>query len=600
VANRIVGLDIGHYSIKAVEIETGLRTWDVVAFHEEVIVRDVAVESAAAVDEAGPEAEVADADLEPETEDTGEHALDLFTRDALRRLLARQPLAADAWIVSLRRDDTYLTPLTLPFGNIKEVQPILLPQLDGRIPVEADEMFIDAMIGGPAPEGGFLVHTAALAPSLMAAFLSDLAAVGIDPRIVDVQPWSLCGAPGIQTDSTGPVAVLDIGAEKSSVVVVSGGRMEFARVVSTGGETLTRALATEFHLPEDRAREGKHREAAILAPLPAGATPADDAASVSESLRRALKPLVRAVRASLLAHSTAFREPVTALRVVGGSSVLPGLDTFLSAELGVPCSVVTIPVTGAAAAEFAPHVSRFALATALALRLTQQPVASRFNLRKGSFAWRGSFEFIQSQVPALLAAAAAFVLCLGAMYAGRLVLLNSEASRLDEALAEMTELTFGEPVTAVGEIRRRLSAVSNVPRLHPEKSAWWYFSEIANMLADLQDSGTDIEARELDMDLSRFTFSVQGVAESAEAVDNLMSELGTVACLSEIARNDLSVGTGDLLTFRVQGKIDCEANPDGMAADGDTETDEPDEEAAEDEAPARGDEPRGAANGGAR
>lgn len=568
MANRIVGIDIGQYSVKAVTIETGLRSWELVAIDEEVIVRDVEDLTEDAELEPGDDDATPVPDEfgdEPDADADEQSFFDPETLAAILALKERGSLDGDAWIVAIRRDDAYLTPLTLPFGTTKEVQAVLLPQLDGRIPVEADEMFIDATVGGPADGGGFLIHTAALDADVIELMLSELAMVGIDPRIVDVQPWNLtCALRASDQAGLGPVALLDIGALKSALVVSTNERLEFSRVVVGGGESLTRALADEFNLSEERAREGKHREAAIVAPLPPGATAPDDSVAVSEALRKSLRSLIRSVRSTLLAHSTSFARPVERMFLVGSSARIPGLPEMLAEEIGIPCEALSITPTGPAAAAFAEAQSTFTPALSLALRATQQNAVSQFNLRRGRFAFRGSYEFLQSQIPALLGAAAVLLLCLGALYAGRMMLLRSEAAGLDRALGELTAQTFDEEVTSVGEIRRRLNAVSSAPRLHPDKSAFWYFVEIANMVADLQDIGTTVEAREVDIDLGRFTFVVEGVAESAQAVDDLMEELGSVACLTDITRNDLSAGTGDLLTFRVQGKIDCVANPDGQ------------------------------------
>jgi general secretion pathway protein L len=582
VANRIVGIDIGQYSVKAVIIETGLRSWELVSCEEEVIARDVEDVTDDAVlepdDDATPVPGGDESNLEGEEIEPDQTFFDAETLRAILALKERGALDGDAWIVAIRRDDAYLTPLTLPFGTPKEVQAVLLPQLDGRIPVEADEMFIDATVGGPADNGGFLIHTAALDADVLEKMLDELAAVGIDPRIVDVQPWNLTGALRAAGQAgAGPVALLDIGALKSAIVVATSERLEFSRVITGGGDALTHALADEFKLSAQRAREGKHREGAILPPLAPGAVAPDDTVAVSETLRRALRGLLRSVRSTLLSHSTSFTRPVERMFIVGSTARIDGLPELLSDELGIPCERLSISPSGPAAAAFETSAVTFSTALSLALRGTQQAAVSQFNLRRGRFAFRGSYEFVQSQLPALLSAAAVFLFCLGALYAGRMMLLRSEAGKLDDALVELTTQTFDEELTSVGEIRRRLTAVSTTPRLHPEKSAFWFFVEIANMVADLQDVGTTIEARELDIDLGRFTFVVQGVGESAQAVDDLMEELASVACLTDITRNDLSAGSADLLTFRVQGKIDCVANPEGRRRGAGPEADDSEE-----------------------
>lgn len=563
MSNLVVGLDIGQHSIKLIRLQVGLRSWEVQDWFEEPCLVDPPGTDLAAAPSESAEAEV-EASPPSVEEDADPDALPSVQVDALRRLADRGLLEADSVWVAAPFAWTYLTPLALPFRQRKDIESLLLPQLDDKLPEDVEDLLLDGFAGGPLKEGGFRIHSAAIRPERVASLIGTLESMGATLRGIDVSPYPLAqvlqlvpGAePGVAT------ALLDIGAEQSSIVICRDGMVEYVRALPGGSEALTRALATEFQLSSSVARDGKHAEGFVDPSI--GEGPIDRSSrdgAIAHACREALMPLLRRLRASLHAHATQSGTPVQTIWISGGGSLLPGLDGWLSQLLGVDVQRWSVqrPEWQKHPA-FAEEAPRWAMALGLALRGTPSARGSDFNLRRGPFAFRGSWEFLQSRIPHLLAAAAALALAVGVWGVGQRTLLRAEQARLDSALATLTEQAFGEVVSQPRAIRSRLQAVREGLRLHPERNAFWYFVEVANAVAWLQDNGARLEARTIDVDLGRFVFTLEGLADSAQTVDSLQTELGGVACLNDIARNDLSARPDGGFSFRLQGRVGCDSD----------------------------------------
>lgn len=563
MSGRVVGLDIGRYSVKAVVLNAKFRRWEVVEFAEELVELPV-VQAPEAND-----AETAPVPLEDAP------ALDTLGRGAmaaLDRLRQRGVLTADAVVTALPRDSVYFTQLVLPFSNPAQIADILPPQLDGKLPEEVDDLLLDFSVGGAASQGGFHVLAAATRPAGVAGMLAALGAHAVDPKVVDLSPFPLLTASralGLGTE--GSVAYVDIGWRETGVVIARGDQVQFARVIAGGGETLTEALADTFSLPLPRAREGKHREGFIDAGLPDSASPTgNDGYDAANACRNAVKPIVKRLRNTLQAHLGEAGEGVTSIVIAGSTARLPGLAEYIGQSLGIPCTAFGLEgAPGAAAvAGLAEDGARFATALGLALRAVSGTTGSRFNFRKGPFAYGGNYEFVRAQMVPMAIGIGAIVAATGLWIAGQFVLLRSERATLDEALATVTAEVFGEPVTDPRTITTRLTSIEGGPTLHASRSAFDLFVDAANVLGDLQDQGRELTAKSIDVDFTRFLFRMEGEAQNAETVDELQQELGGVECFGEVTRNDLTAipgGTG--FRFGLQAPIDCDRADAGAVAD---------------------------------
>lgn len=582
---RVVGLDIGRSNVRAVVLELNLRAYTLLEAVEEPITEPATGGSASGpVDPAGSDAgaearpddqqsNVEREEIPPEWEDTEPGApqttgLTVGQREAVARIAARGLMDVDAIFVALPSDDALLARVSLPFGSAREIEAVIAPQLEGRVPGEVEDFLIDFMRGDRAPSGEFVVYAAAVEPDRVASLLADLERTGVDPKGIDVPPFPLLGAAHalVETLPTGPVAVVDIGSDVTGVAIFAGDALQYARSFPGGGERVTDALAAMFSLEPDAAREGKHREGFIDLEIPASDAPSgDDGRDVAAACRSGAEAWARQLRRTLHAHATEWGAGVETIYLCGGGAQLPGLPELVTESLGVQATVIPANAPFAAnVPEFQQLAPRFATALGLALRGTSVQGASSFNVRKGEFAYRGSHENLRRRLPQV--AIGVVVLCvLGiAMALGRVAMLSAESEALDSALAELSEAVLGEAVTDPGDIQRQLRLGSVRPSFIPERSAYALFAEVSQTVGGTLDLGYDIRAQSVEVDLERRIFRVEGEADSAESVDTFQSELAARECFHSIERDDLSQRRdSEVFSFSVQGVIDCDGDPEG-------------------------------------
>lgn len=145
---RILGIDFGTWSIKAVEMESRWRRLEVLDFHE--------VKMPLQLSEPVP-----------------------MYQAALQQLLASLPSHPDKIVTSLPVDKIALRFLRIPIGNRKKVEQMYQFELEDNIPFKLEESALEHRI---SPDGrGSLVFTAVAPKKFVRSQLDWYQAIGVDP-----------------------------------------------------------------------------------------------------------------------------------------------------------------------------------------------------------------------------------------------------------------------------------------------------------------------------------------------------------------------------------------------------------------------------------
>jgi type IV pilus assembly protein PilM len=121
-------------------------------------------------------------------------------------------------------------------------------------------------------------------------------------------------------------ALVDIGAQLTTVVVHADGVPMIVRTIPRGGGELTAAVSNRLGVPVPEAEALKARIGLW----------AEKGAEVAEAVREALRPLINEIRGSFAYLSTSGRQTqVSRLVLSGGGGHLPGLPDSLAGQLDV-------------------------------------------------------------------------------------------------------------------------------------------------------------------------------------------------------------------------------------------------------------------------
>jgi len=517
MARRILGLDLGSHSVKAVELRQSLRELDVVQMR------------------ALPHA--AGCETPPEE---------------LHDFLVQHDLPLEGAVVALPGDRLSTRRLTFPFRDRRRLAPAVPFELEGVVAFPLGEFLTDWAV---TREGETQTSVlAGLAPRTeVEAILERLAPAQIDPRIVEAEGPVLANLSSLFT--LGETCVIaDLGHSKTTVTLLSGERAIATRTASVGGRDLTRAIASETGASEADAERMKHEEGVFDA---SGQIRSPAVAAVLDRFARALARFLGSIE-------DAVPEEPSELVLCGGGAHLHRLDEHLAGRLGLPVRRLQPPADGEGAAALAAgDPELFAPALALALRGSMR-ACTQMNFRQDDLAHRVDFRRVGREFRTPLALAA---LAVGLASAGILTGISTENRRGEllerEALARY-QASFPSEAPPRNVITAMQKAVSDAQDradtlgvYRGNLSALDILTEISARVPD----GLDVVFEELAID--RQVVQIKGHTPAFGEVDRLRAELAKYAPFSTIAVGDITRDArrgGQTFSMRISLSADGESS----------------------------------------
>jgi type IV pilus assembly protein PilM len=215
----------------------------------------------------------------------------------------------------------------------------------------------------------------------------------------DLEPFGLLAEPhaleqfwrtaNLADDEEGSIAVLDLGARKTSIHIFQGGELQFSRYVPTSGDAFTMALTgmiragdQEIELNTAQAEKLK-REHGIPSVEDRGKTGEGIPLSqLAVRIRPVLEKLETEISRSFDYYAFQFQgETITRLLLTGGGAQLKGIETFFSdrfdIRVGFLDPLAPIVIEDSPVFSEVDAAKRMVLTVAIGLAL---PLTERFNL----------------------------------------------------------------------------------------------------------------------------------------------------------------------------------------------------------------------------
>ncbi len=356
MARTRIGVDVGSTAVRVAEVAAG----DI-----PVVVR------------------AAQVPLPPGVVEAGEVRQPEAVAEALRELWSKSGVKSKQVHLGVGNQRVVVREVALPWLPEKELRDTLGFQVQEFIPMASDEAVLDFDPLGEMDQGGRrmvrILLVAAHKPMVNALVEAALAAK-LDPQGIDLTPFAVIRAVGtgdeaLDLDSSGDEAIVDIGAQVTSICVHDRGVTRFVRMLPSGGRDITLALASGLSVDEDVAERLKRGEPiempaqggpavepsadqpAIELPPPADSLPVagppvdtlpveaprgvpavlPDPAEVRQLALTRAGSFVDEVRSSLEFYTAQMpNAQIGRVLVVGGGSRLDGLLELLQERLPVP------------------------------------------------------------------------------------------------------------------------------------------------------------------------------------------------------------------------------------------------------------------------
>lgn len=363
---KVIGLDIGSYSIKAIEIVNTFKSYEITNFYETVI---------------------------PNLDNV---PLDSVLPVCMEQLFQEHDLNADRIITAMPGQFISSRILPFNFSDPRKIEASLHVELEDYVPFDIDSMIVDHQILGSTNSR---THVLAVMTRklFLKNFLELLSRVGIDPKLVDVDSlsaYNLTGSLNISEDEC--YALVDIGNEKTSVCIIHNGLLKMFRSINLGGRYITDFLARDLETSFHDAQRLKHRVSRIIYEGDdcSDLNPKDMA--VASAISLSLNAIIKELGRTFYAFKTWDKQPIDRVIVSGGTSRLRNVEGFFEEQLEVKVEKFSLENSDLIVnPNLIPHQEVLSQGLAIGLRaVSTVRKHSQINLRRGEFAYVQNYESI--------------------------------------------------------------------------------------------------------------------------------------------------------------------------------------------------------------
>ncbi len=303
---RILGIEFGTWSLKAVEMESRFRRLDVLDFHEIRLPLEI---------------------LDP-TE---------TYRRAVTQLMARLPSHPEKIVTSLPPAQTALRFLPIPLKQRKKVEKTFRFELEDTVPFKLENAIVEHYVM-PKKDGS--VVFAAIAPEKhVQSHVEWLRSIGVDPDWLTFEGMGLINlyltslADSKVPPPSEPLLLLDIGHHKTNLSIFEENRLELFRSISWGGAAVTQSLSATLGLALEEAERYKMNDLKMDMEAEGGSA---DSQELVAAATHAFGPFLADINHSLVAFRTLYQKRIQSVLITGGTSKIWGIESFLNRRLDVP------------------------------------------------------------------------------------------------------------------------------------------------------------------------------------------------------------------------------------------------------------------------
>jgi general secretion pathway protein L len=392
----------------------------------------------------------------------------------------------EAMAVAVDGNEAFFHRLTLPASARKQIEEVLPFELEAQVPVEFDDLIHDfRIIPSRAPGKEIRLITAAAHAERVVGLVGLVrGALGREPERVGCGSLPLANLANVcpRLQEPGPIALVDVEADRTEVLILAGGALVAARTLSVGMQALP-----------------------------------DDAQALSGQLRQ-----------TFAAWAASGGEAVSHVWLLGLGALDPKAPAYLSYTLGVITESITASAFTTDLPEGEPLLPRYAKAIALAAGLKNP---RDLNLRKGGLTFERGYEFVKDKVPLLTGLAGSILISfLFATWAESRA-LSREHDMLTEALATVSQNVLGEetsdPEEALLALERGRTSTAD-PMPHADA-----FDLLVGISKAIPMEVThDIE--DFDLERTRRRVKIKGVVSSGADAQKVTKEIKKIRCVQNV------------------------------------------------------------------
>lgn len=319
---RLIGLDLGSYWVKALELNLTKTGREIKG--------------------------LAKKELPPEMRQ-GERDPRALSK-LIKECLSEGGISARDVVIMVSGPQVFIRRITMPPMPEEDLAEVIPFEATKHVSFPVDQLTVDYIIVGEKEVEGIKnldILLVAIPREIVESEIAVVRAAGLRPVAVTVAPmvlWKAFQLSGQEAEAK-VIAMLDIGHERTTISLLNNGLLEFMRTINVSGDEFTKSLMT---IPVVREGEGGRAltyEEAETIKLEHGFPPPSETGTtgdgvalnqISMLMGPVLEKLLGEVRTSFDFYVTEFQVPgVDKIVLSGGSASLKGLKEYLFGDLGI-------------------------------------------------------------------------------------------------------------------------------------------------------------------------------------------------------------------------------------------------------------------------
>lgn len=303
---RVVGLDIGTTGVRAAEVQFG---------------------SGGPATGAAELVNIGFAPLPDGAVRDGEVAEPSTVATAIKQLWVESKFATKDVVLGVGNQRVMVREVELPMMPLPELRTSLPLQVNDMLPVAVDDAVLDYYPTGTSTGARGAMYRGLLVAATRETVLANTRAVeraGLRPVLVDLNAFALARVQARAGFRDGIVACVDVGARVTNVAIMVEGQPRFVRILPSGGQDITDAVAGILDVPKEEAERLKRAVGIGFAAPP-------ELEQARQAVQGVTGTLVDAIRNTLTYYASANSgQQVQQIALSGGGAFLNGFGQYLS------------------------------------------------------------------------------------------------------------------------------------------------------------------------------------------------------------------------------------------------------------------------------
>lgn len=285
---------------------------------------------------------------------------------SIRSMVSEAGITAKLVNIALPEGQVYTRVIEMPALSDKELQSAIYWEAEQYIPVPLSTITLDyRVLNRPqTPQEGNKMDVLLVgAPTALIdkyekiLNLSGLTIASVETEILSVIRSIVIG------DNFPSSLVINMGATSTSLAIVRKGLLSFTYSIPTGGNAITRAIASDFGFPLQQAEQYKRIY---------GLSAENLEGKIGKAAQPVLSLTIAEMKKALAFYSEKFpSDPIRQAILSGGGAMLPGLTTYLTSAVGLETLISNpwkVLVSEKVPKDIVDNASTYNIAVGLAIR----------------------------------------------------------------------------------------------------------------------------------------------------------------------------------------------------------------------------------------